>query len=464
MSTSTVMRRRCDVMIVGGGPAGLVLSILLSRFGVSSLLVERSHEPSTHPQAHFVNLRTMEILRDLGLNEKAKKLTPPLADWKHFRYCSHLHPKVGVDLGSIDHFGGMHDHTVSPEQVLHCPSNKMVPLLLEAAKREAKLGAGSAVHYGHAYDRHTEYKDGIIASVSTAADTAGHAQGEQYEVQCKYLVGADGASSRVRAQVPSVLLDGVHGIQHLMNVHFESTELGALLRQEEGGRRGMLYFVFNERVVLVLVAHNLQTGEFVAQLPYWPPVQQPEDFTPDVCTALIKAAVGSVRSEGGGEIDSEIAFELLSIKPWSMNALVANTFCSTTAEHCNSNNDSESTKCDSATRSSIAGGAQLQGGRVLLVGDAAHQFPPAGGLGMNTSVQDSHNLAWKLAATLHGFTASASSGASGEISGELLRSYSTERRPVALSNAALSLRNFRRTTAVAEALGLSHVRDSYVLN
>jgi FAD binding domain len=41
-------------------------------------------------------------------------------------------------------------------------------------------------------------------------------------------------------------------------------------------------------------------------------------------------------------------------------------------------------------------------GRVFLAGDAAHRFPPAGGFGMNTGVQDVHNLAWKLAAVLHG--------------------------------------------------------------
>jgi len=39
---------------------------------------------------------------------------------------------------------------------------------------------------------------------------------------------------------------------------------------------------------------------------------------------------------------------------------------------------------------------------VFLAGDAAHRFPPAGGFGMNTGIQDAHNLAWKLAAVLQG--------------------------------------------------------------
>lgn len=40
--------------------------------------------------------------------------------------------------------------------------------------------------------------------------------------------------------------------------------------------------------------------------------------------------------------------------------------------------------------------------RIFLLGDSAHRFPPAGGFGMNTGIQDAHNLAWKLAAVLQG--------------------------------------------------------------
>jgi hypothetical protein len=55
------------VLIVGGGPVGLTLSILLSRLGVDSLLVERHASPTTHPQAHFINNRTMEVFRPLAV-------------------------------------------------------------------------------------------------------------------------------------------------------------------------------------------------------------------------------------------------------------------------------------------------------------------------------------------------------------------------------------------------------------
>ncbi len=72
-------------------------------------------------------------------------------------------------------------------------------------------------------------------------------------------------------------------------------------------------------------------------------------------------------------------------------------------------------------------------GPVFLLGDAAHRFPPTGGFGMNTGVQDAHNLAWKLAGVLHGWAPPA-----------LLDTYETERRPVAQFNADQSLKNARQ--------------------
>lgn len=91
---------------------------------------------------------------------------------------------------------------------------------------------------------------------------------------------------------------------------------------------------------------------------------------------------------------------------------------------------------------------RFRDGRVFLAGDAAHVHSPAGGQGLNTSVQDAYNLGWKLGQVLrHGAPAA------------LLDTYEQERRPVAAEMLSLSTRIHRgrqeRGTA-AQQLGLGY--------
>jgi 2,4-dichlorophenol 6-monooxygenase len=82
--------------------------------------------------------------------------------------------------------------------------------------------------------------------------------------------------------------------------------------------------------------------------------------------------------------------------------------------------------------------------RVFLVGDSAHRFPPTGGMGLNTGVQDAHNLVWKLAAVM-----------AGEAPASLLDTYEVERRPVAQNNADQSLTNAMKMFEIFEVLGFT---------
>ncbi|MBD2750223.1 FAD-dependent monooxygenase [Microvirga sp. BT688] len=104
-------------------------------------------------------------------------------------------------------------------------------------------------------------------------------------------------------------------------------------------------------------------------------------------------AVAALRSAIGTDIDAEV----IDYWNWIPRQLVAETF---------------------------------QSGRVFLAGDSAHLMPPSGGLGLNTGVGDAMNLAWKLDATLRGWGGN-----------ELLRSYTSERRPVAVRNSEESANN-----------------------
>ena len=142
-----------DVVIVGGGPTGIALHALLSSFDVKNvLLVERySNGPSKHPKAHFINRRTMEILRDrnaFGFGEKttvASRVREEMSDvvnWRHFRYVTGILDEKNEELGSVDHFATermeIGETTASTEGVAHFPQHRLMPMLWENALEKAK--------------------------------------------------------------------------------------------------------------------------------------------------------------------------------------------------------------------------------------------------------------------------------------------------------------------------------------
>src|SRR5512136_2152238 len=67
------------VLIVGGGPVGLSMSLLLSHHGIRSLLVEQHPGTSTYPKARLINARTMEIFRQLGIEHAIREVEIPHA-------------------------------------------------------------------------------------------------------------------------------------------------------------------------------------------------------------------------------------------------------------------------------------------------------------------------------------------------------------------------------------------------
>jgi 2-polyprenyl-6-methoxyphenol hydroxylase-like FAD-dependent oxidoreductase len=161
----------------------------------------------------------------------------------------------------------------------------------------------------------------------------------------------------------------------------------------------MLYFVYNPHVVGVVVAHDIDAGEYVCQIPYFPPHQRLADFTVGVCRGLVANASGAETSE----------CNVLSVRPWRMVAATAQHFASAK--------------------------------RVILAGDACHQFPPAGAFGMNTGLQDARNLAWKLAwSVLHQHTAP-------------IETYDAERRPAAAAVAAKSVANYHTVLRTGATVG-----------
>ena len=79
------------------------------------------------------------------------------------------------------------------------------------------------------------------------------------------------------------------------------------------------------------------------------------------------------------------------------------------------------TKLEALHRRGVRNADRYRVGNVFLTGDAAHEMPPTGGFGLNTGVQDVHNLTWKIAAVLRGKADDA-----------LLDSYHEERQPTGM--------------------------------
>ncbi|XVF85191.1 hypothetical protein PTKIN_Ptkin17bG0098600 [Pterospermum kingtungense] len=394
------------VLIVGAGPVGLVLSILLTKFGVKCTVLEKNKGFSRHPQAHFINNRTMEVFRKMdGLAEEIQRSQPPVDLWRKFIYCTSL---TGSVLGSVDHMRPEDfEKVVSPISVAHFSQYKLTRLLVKLLENLgfhiwASEGSGVLDHelrgreilMGHECISINTTDQCVIATVSFSKE----GKSTTRKIQSRILVGADGAGSTVRKFV-GIDLKGEKDLQKLVSVHFSSKGLGQYLLNE---RPGMLFFIFNTEAIGVLVAHDLKQGEFVLQIPFYPPQQNLEDFSPEICKKLIFKLVGRELSD----------IDVIDIKPWVMHAEVADKFV------CGNN-------------------------QIILCGDAAHRFPPAGGFGMNTGIQDAHNLAWKIASLLKGVAPSS-----------ILATYETERKPIALFNTALSIQNFRAAMAVPATLGL----------
>jgi hypothetical protein len=81
-------------------------------------------------------------------------------------------------------------------------------------------------------------------------------------------------------------------------------------------------------------------------------------------------------------------------------------------------------------------------------GDAAHSFPPTGGLGLNSGLADVHNLAYKIAAVQQGWAGDG-----------LLDSYQTERRHIAMVNSLQSVKNGKKIFSFLKALGVAGIKD-----
>ncbi|HVR53915.1 MAG TPA: FAD-dependent monooxygenase [Pseudorhodoferax sp.] len=357
------------VLVIGGGPVGLVTALLLAQQGRRSIVCERRlPRASGAPKAHVLNPRSLEICRALGLDVPAmRRLAPHVPGGNCARFVSTL---TGTEFGSLP----LADPAVpAAQEPSPTPLLNLAQPLFESLLR-ARVQAEPLVELrlGHGFLACEDAGDGVVAEIA-GPDGA-------YRLEGAWLLAADGANSAVREHL-GIAMDGVPAVRPRITIHFEA-DLTPLV----GQRPAVLYWVLDPAARGTFIAYDMRrTWVFT-------PRDVPERFDradyPDArCRAMVREAIGDAQAE----------IAIRHVVPWTMAAQVAQRY---------------------------------RAGRCFLVGDAAHRFPPTGGLGLNTGIQDAHNLAWKLAAVLDG-----------RADATLLDSYEAERQPVARINTDQSLAN-----------------------
>ncbi len=398
------------VLIVGGSLVGLSAAAFLAFQGVETLNVERHRGTAIHPRAGHFQLRTMEVLRSIGLQDIVRRAAEDQYDLD-FGIAA-VESLAGRQLAVFIENLNEGVDAVSPSTRFFMTQQSLEPLI---RKRAEELGA--RLSYATEMVSFDQDADGVTATIRDIDS------GRERAVRARYLIASDGNRSAVRERL-GIAVSGQGLIAHSVTIYFRADVAARLL---EGRRLGVIY-INNPVVRGFLRMDKGNRSGFLAvntvgdtSLPETSRIA--DTITPERAVDIVRAAIGAPAAE----------IAITQIIPWR-------------------------TVADNAERYSQD--------RVFLVGDAAHTMPPNGGYGGNTGVQDTHNLAWKLALVLNGLAGP-----------ELLDSYDAERRPFgALTVDQAYARYVRRT---APYLGIEtvaplvddwameighHYRSSAVLN
>jgi 2-polyprenyl-6-methoxyphenol hydroxylase-like FAD-dependent oxidoreductase len=222
---------------------------------------------------------------------------------------------------------------------------------------------------------------GIVASIKNLAT------GNTETIEAKYMVASDGARAQIRKQCGVEAIQ-YHETQTFQSVVFQAPLLASQLGDKPEGhglrhRNAMVFFLVNP-----IIQEPLRAVDGKGQ--YRLILKPQENGEIHDAYSAIKAAIS---------IDTPI--NVISNLPWRLSHKVAEKF---------------------------------RYGNIFFIGDCAHTLSPSGGFGMNTGIGDAVDLGWKLAATIKGW--------GGE---NLLDTYETERRPIAVKNLEAANANLQRT-------------------
>jgi 2-polyprenyl-6-methoxyphenol hydroxylase-like FAD-dependent oxidoreductase len=332
------------VLIAGGSLVGMSTAMLLAHQGVRPMVVEHHRGTAIHPRAAMINQRTMEILRQVGVEQVVRSRSEQ--QFVQDGGIVAVESLEGKELAA--HIPNLNDgvRDVSPSVRLFITQSLLEPLLKSRAEE-----MGADLRFATEMISFQQDSKGVTAQIRNRDS------GQVDTVRAHYLVGADGSHSRVRHQL-GIRLTGRGVLSHSVTIYFRA-HVGPLLR----GRS----------LSVILVRNPVLRGFFRIEKPFESgflvvnTVGDPMHPTTDVSTGLTNERSLEYLYAAFGTSDVPATIE--NVMHWKATADVAE---------------------------------RVQEGRVFLAGDAAHVMPPYGGFGGNCGIHDAHNLAWKLAMVVKG--------------------------------------------------------------
>lgn len=354
-----------DVLVVGTGPMGATTALALAGYGVRVHVINRYNWTANTPRAHITNQRAMEVLRDLGVEQEARRDATP---WEWMGDTLFTTSLAGQEIARLRTWGTGDERVGdylqgSPCPMMDLPQDKMEPLLVKNASAK-----GAIFSFNTEYLSHEQDATGVTVSLRDLLD------GREYQIRARYLVGADGARSKVMDDA-GLQVEGQLARAATAYVLFKAD-----LTRYVAHRPSILYWVVTSNAAFGEIGMGLLRAitpwnQWIAGWGFDMNKGEP-DFSPEEIKRKVRLLVG----------DPELEFEVQSTSVWHVNQAHAPVYSK---------------------------------GRVFCGGDAVHRHPPSSGLGSNTCMQDAFNLAWKLAFVVKGHA--------GE---SLLDSYTIERAPV----------------------------------
>ena len=358
-----------QVLVVGAGPVGLSLAIELGLRGIAGTLVEQRSRTGAQPRAKTTNVRSMQHMRRWGVADALRAAAPLPYDYPtDIVFATAL---FGRTLAVIENAfeGAKRRDPRFPEAAQWVPQYTVEKVLHERIARLASVHMLS----GTVLEDFTQSAAGVSATVRDNATDA------RRTIRAAYLVGADGARSRVRSII-GAKLEGDHAFLHNYNLILRIPELAT----QSPEHLAIMYWIVNAESPGVLSPlDGADVWAFGILLP--PGVKEIAD---DEAIRRARAAIGR-----------PVDIEILERDIWAAHRLIADRY---------------------------------RDRRVFLAGDACHLHPPYGGYGMNLGIADGVDLGWKLSAVVAGWGGEA-----------LLASYEQERRAVHLRTIAEAIENYK---------------------